>query len=85
MVLVDCQGTFTASSIDKNNYSFTFQITVLVEPQSVYQLLQVPAHLITPLPITMQFKWNLSVSHLLCTQTELTANSQSSKLLRFYN
>ena len=51
MVLVDCQGIFIASSRDKNNYSITFQMTILVEPQSVYQFLQVPAHLFTPLPI----------------------------------
>jgi len=56
MVLVDCQGIFIVSSRDKNNYSITFQITVLVEPQAVYQLLQVPADLITPLPIMIQFK-----------------------------
>jgi len=66
MVLVDCQGIFIASSRDKNNYSITFQITVIVDSQSVYQLLQVPADLITPLPIMIQFKWNLIVSHLLC-------------------
>jgi len=56
MVLVDCQGIFIVSSRDKNNYSITFQITVLVEPQAVYHLLQVPADLITPLPIMIQFK-----------------------------
>ena len=36
MVLVDCQGIFSASSGDKNNYNITFQITVLVERQFVF-------------------------------------------------